>query len=112
MSLRIKISTKMSVYLHNYYESYLSLIFECFNIVVIFIYLVYKLSFSLFFGLATAGLVMYKTIVTAAEMNVIRFKNIGLRAKRLKMLEDFFNQLTEFKMCWLDKWMYDKMTKI
>lgn len=94
MDLRIKVSTKLSAYVHNYYESYLSLIFECFNIVVIFIYLLYKLSFSLFFGVAIAGLVMYKTIVTAAEMNVIRFKNIELRARRLKVLEAFFNQLT------------------
>ncbi len=61
---------------------------------VIFIYLLYKLSFSLFFGVGIAGLVMYKTIVTAAEMNVIRFDNIELRARRLKVLEAFFNQLT------------------
>lgn len=65
MELWVKISTKLSVYLHNYYESYLSLIFQCFNIIVILIYLFYKLSFSLFFGLAIAGMVMYKTIKTA-----------------------------------------------
>ena len=43
MELTVKISTKLSVYLHNYYDSYLSLIFECFNIVVIFVYLLSKL---------------------------------------------------------------------
>ncbi len=110
--MRIKISTKLSVYLHNYYESYLSLIFECFNIVVIFVYLIYKLSFSLFFGVAIAALIMNKTIRTAAEMNKVRFHNIALRARRLKILEEFFNMLTEFKMCWLDKWIYDKITDI
>jgi hypothetical protein len=76
MDLRTKISTKLSVYLHNYYESYLNFIFECFNIVIIFIYLLHKLSFSLFFGVAIAALVMYKTIVTAKEMQDVRFENI------------------------------------
>lgn len=86
MELAIKISTKLSVYLHNYYESYLSLIFECLNIVVIFIYLLYKLSFSLLFGVAIAGLVMYKTLTTARQINDIRFGNISRRARRLKIL--------------------------
>jgi hypothetical protein len=86
MELWAKISTKLSVYLHNYYESYLNLIFECFNIVVILIYLFYKLSFSLLFGLAIAGLVMYKTISTANQMTNARFKNISLRTRRLKAL--------------------------
>lgn len=86
MELWMKIGTRLSVYLHNYYESYLSLIFECFNIVVIVIYLIYKLSFSLVFGLAIAGIIMYKTIKTAAQMNNIRFSNIELRSKRLKIL--------------------------
>jgi len=83
----MKIGTKLSVYLHNYYESYLSLIFECFNIVVILIYLIHKLSFSLLFGLAVAAMIMYKTIRIAAKMNNIRFSNIDLRKRRLKILE-------------------------
>jgi hypothetical protein len=87
MELWMKIGTKLSVYLHNYYESYLSLIFECFNIVVILIYLIHKLSFSLLFGLAVAAMIMYKTIRIAAKMNNIRFSNIDLRKRRLKILE-------------------------
>ena len=112
MELAVKISTKLSVYLHNYYDSYLSLIFECFNIVVIFVYLLYKLNFSLFFGVGIAALVMYKTLMIARKINEIRFSNIARRGRRLKILEDFFNRITEFKMCWLDKWIYDKITQI
>lgn len=112
MELWMKISTKLSVYLHNYYESYLSLIFECFNIIVILVYLFYKLSFSLFFGLAIAGLVMYKTIKTANQMTDVRFQNIALRTRRLKVLENFFSRVTEFKMCWLDKWIHERVSNI
>lgn len=108
----MKVGTKISVYLHNYYESYLNLVFECFNIIVIIIYLIHKLSFSLLFGLAVAGLIMFKTIRVAAKMNDIRFKNIDLRKRRLQILEYFFNRISEFKMCWLDKWFYDRVTKI
>ena len=86
MDLTIKINTKLVVYLHNYYNSYLSLIFECLNIIVIFIYLLYKLSFSLFFGIAIAGLVMYKSLTLARQINEIRFGNISLRSRRLKIL--------------------------
>jgi len=86
MDLTIKINTKLAVYLHNYYDSYLSLIFECLNIIVIFIYLLYKLSFSLFFGIAIAGLVMYKSLTLARQINEIRFGNISLRSRRLKIL--------------------------
>lgn len=86
MELAIKITTKLAVYLHNYYDSYLSLIFECFNIVVIFVYLLYKLSFSLLFGVAIAALVMYKSLSTARQINEIRFGNIALRARRLNIL--------------------------
>lgn len=112
MELWMKISTKLSVYLHNYYESYLSLIFECFNIVVILVYLFCKLSFSLFFGLAIAGLVMYKTIKTANQMTNVRFQNIAFRTRRLKVLESFFSRVTEFKMCWLDKWIHERVSNI
>lgn len=112
MELWMKISTKLPVYLHNYYESYLSLIFECFNIVVILAYLFYKLSFSLFFGLAIAGLVMYKTITTANQMTDVRFRNIAFRARRLKVLESFFSRVTEFKMSWLDKWIHERVSNI
>jgi hypothetical protein len=86
MELAIKINTKLAVYLHNYYESYLSLIFECFNIIVILIYLLCKLSFSLFFGIGIAGLVMYKSLIIARQINEIRFGNISLRSRRLKIL--------------------------
>jgi hypothetical protein len=100
------------VYLHNYYESYLNLIFECFNIVVILIYLFYKLSYSLLFGIAVAGLVMYKAIATTNLMEGVRFRNIELRARRLKVLEAFFNRVTDFKMAWLDKWIFDRVSSI
>ena len=112
MELWMKISTKLAVYLHNYYESYLSLIFECFNIVVILAYLFCKLSFSLLFGLAIAGLVMYKSIRTANQMTNVRFRNIALRTRRLKVLESFFSRVTEFKMCWLDKWIHERVSSI
>lgn len=112
MELWMKIGTKLNVYLCNYYESYLNLIFESLNIVFIIIYLFNKLSFSLLFGLAIAGLVMYKTITIAYKMTTIRFENISLRARRLKILEQFFTRVTEFKMCWLDKWIYGRMENI
>jgi hypothetical protein len=112
MELWMKANTRLSVYLHNYYESYLSLIFECFNIFAIVIYLFFKLSFALFFGLAIAGLVMYKTITTAGVMTNVRFRNIALRARRLKLLEGFFSRVSEFKMSWLDRWIYDRVCKI
>lgn len=112
MELWMKIGTKLGVYLGNYYESYLNLIFESLNIVFIVIYLFNKLSFSLLFGLTIAGLVMYKTITIAYRMTDIRFTNISLRARRLKILEQFFTRVTEFKMCWLDKWIYGRMDSI
>jgi hypothetical protein len=112
MELWVKANTRLAVYLHNYYESYLSLVFECLNIVAILLYLFFKLSFSLFFGLAIAGLVMYKTITTASVMTNVRFKNIALRARRLKLLEGFFTRVSEFKMSWLDRWVYDRVTAI
>lgn len=112
MELWMKIATKLNVYLCNYYESYLNLIFESINIIFIIVYLFNKLSFSLIFGLAVAGLVMYKTITIAYRMTNIRFQNIELRARRLKILEQFFTRVTEFKMCWLDKWIYGRMEEI
>lgn len=79
------------------------------TIVVIFFYLLYKLSFSLFFGIAIAALVMYKTMKITNQIQKVKFDNIERRARRLKILEEFFNRITEFKMCWLDKWIYDKI---
>lgn len=112
MELWMKVNTRLSVYLHNYYESYLSLMFECFNIFAIVLYLFFKLSFALLFGLAIAGLVMYKTITTAGVMTNVRFRNIALRARRLKVLEGFFSRVSEFKMSWLDRWIYDRVCNI
>jgi hypothetical protein len=57
-------------------------------------------------------MVMYKTIKTANLMTTVRFQNIALRARKLKILEQFFNRVTEFKMTWLDKWIYERVTKI
>jgi len=82
------------VYLHNYYESYLNLVFECFNIAVIFVYLLYKLSFSLFFGVAIAAIVMASTIKIANSINKLKFLNIDRRARRLKILETFLGRVT------------------
>jgi ABC-type multidrug transport system fused ATPase/permease subunit len=55
---------------------------------------------------------MYKTIRIAANMNDIRFSNIDLRKRRLRILEEFLSRIAEFKMCWLDKWIYERVTRI
>jgi hypothetical protein len=94
MDLYTKITMKLSIYINNYYDSYLSIIFDGIYVIVIIIYLFVKLSFSVFFGLAIAGTVMYMTNKVTKKMQQTIFRNVERRAKKIKILETFLSRIT------------------
>lgn len=57
-----KLSTTLPLYLNNYYDSLLSLIFESLSIVLITCYLYTQFSFALFFGICLSCCVLHKTL--------------------------------------------------
>jgi hypothetical protein len=99
----------MPVYVYNYHNSLLSLVFESLNIFGVCVYLYMKLSYSLIFGLIIALMIMKKILSVTQQMQSMFFKNIQLKERKLKLLKHFFNHLVEYKMTWLDKCIWNKI---
>lgn len=92
----------MNIYVYNYYDSTISLVFETFKALAIVGYLVYALGSLTIVGLAMSGFFVMCTLGLTRRIQQATFAVIECKQNKVNLLSTYLSRIVDFQMSWLD----------